>query len=254
MTTRSTNIARTMELGEVAEYPVIAADIIYEGSAVGLVAASGHARPLTSADTFVGFAEAKVDNSAGSAAALNVRTRKKSTILLPITGAVITDVGLPVYATDDDTFTFNPAGAVFIGFTRKFHASGYMTVDFNCGVYQDPFAGYFAETISDNKTLDAQDSGKLFYSTVDAKTFTLPAVEGMNDFIIMNGGAFGTIAVTVSPNSADMIEMRDITAADDKDLVNTKATACRGDYLLIGYADSNGWVVKKARGVWARET
>ena len=254
MTTASTNVPRTMELGEVAEYPVIASDIIYEGSAVGLVAASGHARPLTSADTFVGFAEAKVDNSAGSAAALNVRTRKKGTILLPVTGAVITDVGLPVYATDDNTFTFSPVGAVFIGFSRKFHASGYMTVDFNSDVYQDPFAGYFAETLSDNKTLDAQDSGKLFYMTVDAKTVTLPAVEGMNDFIVMNGGAFGTIAVTVSPNSADMIEMRDITAADDKDLVNTKATACRGDYLVIGYADANGWVVKKARGVWARET
>lgn len=254
MTTASTNIARTMELGEVAEYPVIASDIIYEGSAVGLVAASGHARPLTSADTFVGFAEAKVDNSAGSAAALNVRTRKKGTILLPVTGAVITDVGLPVYATDDNAFTFSPVGAVFIGFSRKYHASGYMTVDFNSDVYQDPFAGYLAEAVAVDKTLDAQDSGKLFYVTVDAKTVTLPAVEGMNDFIIMNGGAFGTIAVTVSPNSADMIEMRDITAADDKDLVNTKATACRGDYLVIGYADSNGWVVKKARGVWARET
>ena len=254
MTTASTNVPRTMELGEVAEYPVIAADIIYEGSAVGLVAASGHARPLTSADIFVGFAEAKVDNSTGSAAALNVRTRKKGTILLPVTGAVVTDVGLPVYATDDNTFTFAPTGGVFIGFSRKFHASGYMTVDFNSDVYQDPFAGYLAESVVDDKTLDAQDSGKLFYMTVDAKTVTLPAVEGMDDFIIMNGGAFGTIAVTVSPNAADMIEMRDITAADNKDLVNTKATACRGDYLLIGYADSNGWVVKKARGVWARET
>ena len=253
MTTLSVNNPRVMEIGDISEYPMVATDIIYEGAAVGLVTATGHARPLTSADRFVGFAEFKVDNSTGAAAAMNVRVWKRGAVVLPVTGAVATDCGLPVYATDDDTFTFNPTGGVFIGTVRRLDSAGYVVVDYNCGVMVDPFDGFTAETVDNDKTLDAQDSGKLFYVTVDAKTVTLPAVEGMGDIAIVNGGAFGTIAVTVSPNAADMIEMRDITAADNKDIINTKATANRGDYVVVGYSDANGWVVKKARGIWARE-
>ena len=77
MTTLAVDNPRIQEIGERNEFPVIASDIIYEGAAVGVVTASGHARPLTSADRFVGFAEKKVDNSSGSAAAINVRVIKK---------------------------------------------------------------------------------------------------------------------------------------------------------------------------------
>jgi hypothetical protein len=33
-------------------------------------------------------------------------------VQLAVTGAVITDVGQPVYATDDDTFVFSPVGGI----------------------------------------------------------------------------------------------------------------------------------------------
>lgn len=253
MTTLATDTPRDMEIGDIGEYPVIAADIIYEGAAVGLVNASGHARPLTSADTFVGFAEDKADNSTGAAAAINVRTYRRGAVKLAITGAVITDVGQPVYATDDNAFTFSPASGVFVGFMIRYVSSGYGIVSFDIDNYIDPNAGYVAEAVAVNKTLDAQDSSKLFYVTADAITVTLPAVEGMDGIRVMNGGAFGTIAVTVSPNSADMIEGPDITGADDKDIINTKVTACRGDFIDIGYSDANGWVITKKVGTWARE-
>ena len=71
---------------------------------------------------------------------------------------------------------------------------------------------------------------------------------------IVNIGAFGTVAVTVSPNANDMIEGPDITAADDKDIVNTKATANRGDYIKLEYGDANGWAIIEIKGTWARET
>jgi hypothetical protein len=88
--------------------PVIASDIIYEGAAVGVVDATGHARPLNAADRFAGFANAKADNSLGAAAAINVDVKQQGFIQLPVTGAVITDLGQPVYATDDDAFGFTP--------------------------------------------------------------------------------------------------------------------------------------------------
>lgn len=252
MTTLSADSPRAYELGDRNEFPVIASDIIYEGAAVGLVAASGHARPLTSADMFVGFAEKKADNSAGAAAAINVRVIRKGAVVLAVTGAVITDVGLPVYATDDNAFTFIKTGGIFVGFYRRFTASGYGVVEFDVDKYVDPHAGYTAETVSDNKTLDVQDTAKVFFVDTDAKTITLPAVEGMA-FRIVNAGAYGTVAVNISPNANDMIEGPDLAGVDNKDLINTKATACRGDYADIEYGDANGWIVRELIGTWAAE-
>ena len=93
MTTLAANTPRAYELGERNHIPVIAADIIYEGAAVGVVSGSGHARPLAAGDRFGGFAVAKADNSAGAAAAIYVEVVKSGEIQLSVTGAVITDVG-----------------------------------------------------------------------------------------------------------------------------------------------------------------
>lgn len=250
MTTLAVDSPRIQEIGERNEFPVIASDIIYEGAAVGLVNASGHARPLTSVDRFVGFAEKKADNSAGAAAAINVRVIKKGQVLLPVSGAVITDVGNPVYAQDDNAFSFLKTSGVFIGFLRRFTASGYGIVEFNAGVLQDPHEGLLAQTVTGNITIDAEDTGKVFFVTADA-TLTLPAVEGVGRFRVLNAGAFGTVAVVVAPNGADMIEGPDQAVTDADTWTNTKATACRGDYLDIGYSDANGWAITRKRGTWA---
>ncbi len=252
MTTLAADNARDYEIGERNEFPVIASDIIYEGAAVGLVNASGHARPLTSADKFVGFAEKKADNSSGAAAAVNVRTIKKGAVKLAVTGAVITDVGLPVYASDDNAFSFIKTSGVFIGFFRRYTASGYGIVEFDVDNFIDPHDGLTAETVSDNKTLDAQDTSKVFFVDTDAKAITLPAVEGMKCRFV-NAGAFGTVLVTISPNANDGIKGPDLTATDNKDLLNTKATACRGDFVDLEYADATGWMVTAIRGTWAKE-
>lgn len=89
-----------------ADYPVIASDIIYQGAAVGESSSTGTYRPLAAGDTFVGFCTAKVDNSAGAAAALKVNVRQQGYVWLTVTnGDNINDVGDTVYASDDDTFT-----------------------------------------------------------------------------------------------------------------------------------------------------
>jgi len=108
MTTLATNTPRTLVGGDINEAPMIATDIIYEGAAVGIVLASGHARPLTSADKFAGFALAKADNAAGAAAAVSCQFYRKGCVKLAVAGAVITDIGQPVYATDDNAFQFTP--------------------------------------------------------------------------------------------------------------------------------------------------
>lgn len=257
MTTLAANKPRAYELGARNHFPVIASDIIYEGSAVGLVDASGHARPLTTADRFVGFAVAKADNSTGAAAAIMVEVVKAGEIELPVSGAVITDVGQPVYAADDDTFSFNPADGQFVGMMKRYVSAGVAVVEFNAGVMPDPWAHKTVrESLTGTKTFDSQDTGKLFCVTDagDGDALTLPAIaDGLNGITILAVGAFGTTAVTIDPAAADMILGPDITGADNKDLICTKATQRRGDFVTLDLGDADGYVVTEMRGTWARQ-
>ena len=257
MTTLAANKPRAHEGGTRNELPVIAADIIFEGAAVGVVDASGHARPLNATDRFAGFAEAKADNAAGAAAAINCRVVEAGKVELAVSGAVITDVGQPVYATDDDTFTFVPTSAAFIGFVHRFVSAGVVVVAFDAVNYEDPWGHKTVrETLTGIKTFDAQDSGKVFFVTDagDGDALTLPAIaDGLGGVTIVAIGAFGTTQVKVDPAAADMILGPDITGADNKDLLLTKATQRRGDFVTLMLGDADGYVVTELRGIWARE-
>jgi hypothetical protein len=115
MTTLAANKPRAFELGDVNELPMIAADIIYEGAAVG-DNGSGLARPLVAADPFLGFAMRKADNSAGAASALRVMVKEVGLIEVAVVGASsAADVGEAVYASDDDTFTLTSTSNSAVG-------------------------------------------------------------------------------------------------------------------------------------------
>lgn len=253
MTTLAADAVRDLKPGDMNNIPVIASDIIYGGAAVGIVKASGHARPLTSADQFAGFAHRQCDNSTGAAANKSVSVVRKGIATLPISGAVITDVGAHVWASDDNAFQFHGASGVYVGKVVRFVSSGIVDVQFDAGVMNDPFGQVIHELKSANYTVDAEDSGKVIWVDTDAVVVTLPAVGGINNVTIANAAAYGVSGVAISPNAADMIEGADITAADNKDLINTKATANRGDYAVIFDGDANGWVCIERKGTWARE-
>lgn len=259
MTTLAANANRTYEGADRGrnEFAVIAADIIYAGAAVGLVAGTGHARPLAAGDRFAGVAESKADNAAGAAAAINVRVIDQGKIQLAVTGAVITDGGQPVYATDDDTFVFLPTAAVFVGYVQRFVSAGVVIVEFSALDYRDPYGDYsMRETLSGIKTFDAEDCGKTFFvdAAGDGDALTLPAVAvGLAGIKIVAIDAFGTTLVKIDPAAADLIRGPDITAADNKDLLLTKATQRRGDYVILGGVDANGYSVLELVGTWARE-
>lgn len=257
MTTLAVNMPRDYQLGEKNELPVIGSDIIYQGAAVGLVDASGLARPLVAGDRFAGFAEAKADNSSGAASAINVNLVKRGRVELSVSGLVITDHGLPVYATDDNAFQLSPVGGSFIGYVDRFISAGVGIVAFDALNFEDPWGHYTVrETLSGTKTFDAEDTGKLFCVDADGDgdALTLPAIaDGFAGATIMAIGAFGTTALTISPNTNDMILGPDITGANDKDLILTKATQRRGDFVKLDIGDADGYVVTALRGIWARE-
>jgi hypothetical protein len=255
MTTLAINAPRPVQLGEFEQYPVVASDIIYEGAAVGLVKASGHARPLVAGDQFAGFCTEPCDNSAGAAAAKSVLVRTVGAIQLTVTGVTATDIGQPVYASDDNAFSLSPVGGTFIGFVRRLASSGVAIVAYDAVNGRDPYAAYgVREAVAGALTLDAEDCGKLFWVTADAGVITLPAIaDGLAGCLIVNGGSYGTVLVTVSPAAADMILAPNLAGVDNKDLLNTKATAQRGDRVRLINGDTDGYLAIELVGVWAKE-
>ena len=254
MTTLAANKPRAKEQGDLNHIPVIASDIIYEGAAIGIVDGTGHARPLVGGDRFGGFATAKADNSAGAAAAIYVEAYDEGEIELAVSGAVITDVGQPVYATDDDTFVFLPTGGTFIGFVKRFVSSGVVVVEYDADAFVDPYVNKVKETLSAaTKTLDAQDTGKFIFVTVTS-TVTLPATAtALAGVTLVCMAPFGTAAITLDPAAADKIMGPDLGGVDNKDLVNTLATARRGDLITITAGHTDGYVVNQLKGTWAAE-
>lgn len=130
MATLAVDKARAFELGDYNDWPVIAADIIYEGALIG-DNASGYARPLAAGDPPRGFAESNVDNTAGGAGAKNVRVRQRGRVQLAVANLAITDVGKPVYASDDDTFVLTATSNSHVGRVVRFIATGVGIVEFD---------------------------------------------------------------------------------------------------------------------------
>jgi len=69
----------------------------------------------------------------------------------------------------------------------------------------------------------------------------------------MNGGPFGTVQISLSPNASDKVQGPNKPGTDNKDHINTLATARRGDFARLATGDANGPFVIEERGVWATE-
>lgn len=110
------------------------------------------------------------------------------------------------------------------------------------------------QTKSANYTMTEADVGKITYVDTDGVVITLPATVVGMEFTIVNAGADGTVGVSISPNAADKIMGIGLTSADDKDLINTKATARKGDMVKLIGDGVNGWYVTACNGTWDRET
>jgi hypothetical protein len=254
MATRTSDVERDFLVGLKANaIPAIAADQIFKGSAVGDNGA-GYGRPLVAGDIFKGFAADQCDNLLGAAGAKNIDLRKKGVVQLSVSGAVITDVDQLVFASDDDTFVFTPTGNTVIGKVVRFVSSGIVMVSFDADNPElDVFANKVQETHAANYTVDLQDCGKVLNVNTDAVVITLPATDVGIDVVVRNIAALGVSGVSISPNANDKIQGPDTAGTDNKDQINTKATAQRGDFLHLLADGAEGWFIKRKKGTWAEE-
>lgn len=120
----SVDTARPYVLGDLNDLPVLTAVEIFEGSAVGVIVASGFAQPiaaLLATNIFGGFALSGADNTDGASGDINVKVKKRGNVVLPIGGTlVITDIGSTVFATADDTFDLTTTAGPPVGKISRF--------------------------------------------------------------------------------------------------------------------------------------
>ena len=113
-----------------------------------------------------------------------------------------------------------------------------------------------AEVKTSNYTVIVNDdAGKTFTSTLDGFVASLPALTGGggNTFTFVNMANDGEAEFSLSPISIDGISYKG-SFSDDKDLINTKATSKKGDYVTLASFDGVvAWQVVAVRGVWNKE-
>ena len=120
------------------------------------------------------------------------------------------------------------------------------------------------ETLTTTGSVDANQAGTEFNIATDALVITLPLIDSNNlgmEFTFRNTGADGNNIITLSPNSADGVNGSIANAAADsvasgtvnKDWVNTKATANKGDWVTIKAVAATAWYVTGGVGTWASE-
>lgn len=97
-------------------------------------------------------------------------------------------------------------------------------------------------------------SGKIFSSELDGMVYTLPSIATGEVYTFINTADDGTAKLSISPAAADGIIYAG-SATDDKDLINTKATSKKGDFVTIksSLAGTVAWEVADILGEWAKE-
>ena len=120
------------------------------------------------------------------------------------------------------------------------------------------------ETRTASASVPAGDAGIDQNIATDALVMSLPKITSGNlgmTYLFRNTGADGNNIITLSPDAADSFNGTIANASADsvaggvagKDWVNTKATANKGDYVVIRAVALTKWYIVGGVGVWASE-
>lgn len=231
--------------------PQQAAVKIYQGSLVG-DNGSGYARNLNAGDPFMGFSDEQVDNSGGSAGDERCPLITKGKVLVEVSGAVIGDIGKPVYASDDQTYTYTQGSNSYIGRVVEFEESGKVWVEFDAA---KGALGSVAE-LTDNTggsptgTLAAVTlPASLTDSTGGSAGDTLAALTNTDNLTDSTGGSADdtvddvstAVGQTQNAGSADKtdVDARLVSINDNfKEVVDQLATQRTANALLADWAAS----------------
>ena len=116
------------------------------------------------------------------------------------------------------------------------------------------------ETLTTTQDINANQAGTEFNIATDAIVLTLPTIDANNigmEFTFRNSGADGNNIITLSPAASDAIHGTVAAiqsgGVDNKDWINTKATANKGDWCTIKAVAAGSWYITGGVGIWASE-
>tara|TARA_R110000744_G_scaffold352142_1_gene458199 strand:+ start:185 stop:592 length:408 start_codon:yes stop_codon:yes gene_type:complete len=116
------------------------------------------------------------------------------------------------------------------------------------------------ETLTTTQSISINDAGAEFNIATDAKVLTLPTISAENigaEFTFRNTGADGNNIITISPAATDAIHGTIAAVSsggvDNKDWINTKASANKGDWCTLKAVALTDWYITGGDGVWASE-
>jgi len=265
MATLATDTPMKVSQGFLNAIGIIASDTVYEGAMVGFNKV-GYGRPLTAGDIFVGHCLTKVANESGDADDYDITVRTGRYRLQVTLTCLISDVGQPVYATDDSALSMVGASgttiASYAGVVTRYLTSTTAEVEFRPGEV-DEFGLIGTEdriSLATNTTTTQAHCGQIIYVTVKDKVITLVATVAGNIQTVVNavGGAYAGanngIVVDFNGSDLNLGGCSDAAGGDGKKLTNTSATAQRGDFVQFLGDGSAGWNLINKRGIWAQES
>jgi hypothetical protein len=112
------------------------------------------------------------------------------------------------------------------------------------------------KSVAASVTLLPSQSGTVFTNSAADVVYSLPAASPSTKgifytFVTLTVSA-GT-GVSISPSALDKIQGKGLTAADNKDLINSGASDAVGDTAVVVCDGVDGWIVTNLLGTWARE-
>jgi len=219
---------------ELRSYQVAAGAHVYKGGFVGLNT-SGYARALAAGDRCMGLAYEEADNASGVNGDLAIRVFTYGDFGHALSGAAVTDIGRAVYASADNTLTFDPAGNSFVGYVQDFLTAGVIVLRLTpVGPARTAPIAHHAAGFA----LTAADSGTVHTNlgASGAIVATLPPSPPKGTeyrFVCM-----ADLELRLEPGAAGGIYVKGAKQADDKYVSITDI----GDFIHL-IADGNGdWV------------
>jgi len=250
MTVLSANRETTRKEGGLKSHPC-EVDTLYKGAMVAITPAGyAIAMAATAGYTMGGVSYEKVVCAAQ--AAENVRLYTEGLFKFAATSISQAMVGQAMYAVDDQTFDDEPgAEAIFVGILAEYVSATEGWLDIGPAIGQRATKRVPIITKTDDYTVLEEESGAVFLTATDAKTFVLPATKKGLEYTFVNYGADAAVLLTIDPNGADLIAGNDLIGNDGGALTNTKATAKRNDMVKLVGDGGNGWIIVTCIGVWA---
>jgi hypothetical protein len=166
----------------------------------------------------------------------------------------------------DGTDSFPIAGAAALSSTLA--VTGAATFASTCAVTGALTGKQKTQTVATSlyTVVNSTDGDIVIFGAADNDVVQLPDAAAGNlgqRITVVNVATAAAAKLSISPHASDKIyggihgaaggDLVTFGAVADKDIINTKATALKGDYAVLVSDGSTGWYVVGGKGVWASE-